>query len=328
MKEFEGKRILVTGGLGFLGSNIIHKLAKAGAALTVVDSLDPRYGGNLFNVAGLEDTIRIVKGDIRDGALMEQLVTGQAYIFNLAAQASYIDSNRIPFEDLDVNCRGPLVVLEACRKKNRDAKVVFASSRMVLGRIIQNPVSEDHPTRPLSLYGIHKLTAEKYHLMYSKNHGIRTVVLRLTNPYGERQQVKHDKYCLPGWFMRCAMEDREIPIFGDGKQLRDYVYVTDAADAFLLAAASDETDGEVFNCGAGESHEFREMVEAVVQAVGRGKVVHAPWPEDYENIETGDFRVDVTKLRATTGWRPRVEFREGISRMVEYYKRHLKEYLA
>jgi len=325
--HFRGKKLLVLGGLGFVGSNVIARLEGLNAAITVLDSLDPRYGGNPANVAPFKSTLRVVRGDIRDEALMKELVVGQDFIVNLTGQISYIDSGKIPFEDLDVNCRGPLVVLEACRKYNADAKVLFSSSRMVLGKILKNPVTEEHPTNPLTLYGIHKLTTEKYHLFYHRDYGIRTVVLRLTNPYGERQQIKHSKYSLPGWFMRCAMEGKEITIFGDGSQRRDYLYATDLADAILAALASDQTTGEVLNCGHGQSRTFREMVKAVVKAVGSGKITHTPWPKDYEQIETGDLTIDTGKLKAATGWSACVGLEEGVARMVAFYKKHAKAYL-
>lgn len=325
--HFSKKRILITGGLGLIGSNIIHQLSGIDAVITVIDSLNPLQGGNLFNIAGLPDQIKNVKGDVRNKPLIEELVTGQDYIFHLAAQVNYIDSTQIPFEDLDVNCVGLLTVLEACRKRNPTVKILFASSRMVLGKTVRNPITEDHPTRPLTLYGIHKLTGEQYLSLYHGTYGIRTTILRIANPYGERQQIKHSKYSLPGWFMRCAMEGKEIRIFGNGRQLRDYIYVTDVADAFLRVAASPKSDGEIFNCGSGKSHEFRHMVEMIVKVVGRGKVTHIPWPQDYERIETGDYVLDITKLKKMTGWAPQVGLEEGIRRMFEFYKKHLKEYL-
>lgn len=319
--------MLITGGLGLIGSSIIHRLSGSGAIVTVIDSLHPLQGGNLFNIKGFSGSIKLVKDDIRNRPLIEDLVKGQDYIFHLAAQVSYIDSGNIPLEDLDVNCKGHLIILEACRKVNPAVKILFSSSRMVLGKISRNPVTEDHPSHPLNLYGIHKLAGEQYLSLYYRTYGIRTAILRIANPYGERQQIKHSKYSLPGWFIRCAIEGNEIRIFGDGRQLRDYIYVTDVADAFLRVAASKKTDGEIFNCGSGKSHEFRQMVETVVKVVGSGKVTHIPWPQEYERIETGDCVLDITKLEKMTGWAPQIDLEEGIRRMFEFYKKHLKQYL-
>jgi UDP-glucose 4-epimerase len=327
LSEYAGKRVLITGGLGFLGSNVAHKLVPLGADVTVLDTLDPRYGGNRYNIEPHADRVRVVIGDVRDQALVEPLIERADVIFHFAAQVSYIDSLTIPFEDLDVDCRGQLVLLEACRKLNRRAKIVFSSSRMVLGRIIEDPMTEHHPTNPLSLYGTHKLTAEKYHQIYAKEFGIRSAIIRITNPYGHRQQIKHSKYSVPGWFMRLAMERKPISIFGDGKQLRDYIYVDDLVEAAVRLPLFDSTDGQIFNCGSGDSTEFREMVEAVVEAVGTGSVAYVPWPKDYEKIETGDFRTDISKLSQAIGWRPQVTLREGMRRMVAYYRAHFDHYV-
>lgn len=326
-KFYKGKNILITGGAGFLGSNLAHALVSLGAKVTILDSMNPLYGGNLFNLNGILDHIAFIEGDIRNKVLINELVIGKDIIFSFAAQVSYIDSSKIPFEDLDINCSGHLTILEACRKLNSGAKVIFSSSRLVLGKIIEDPMTESHPTNPLSLYGIHKLAAEKYHLMYYKDYGIPTVVLRITNPYGVRQQVKHDKYSIPGWFMRLAMEGKTIKIFGDGTQIRDYIYVSDIVNAFLGVAGSATTAGEIYNCGSGVSMQFREMVETIVREVGSGSVEYVPWPESYERVETGDFRTDISKISTAIEWRPMVSVVDGVRQMVSYYKKNMKRYL-
>ena len=326
-EAYRGKRVLITGGLGFIGSNIAQKLVHYGARITIVDSLDPHYGGNLANVAEIRDEVTLCVGDYRDQSLMKSLVGDSDVIFNLAAQVSYIDSARIPFDDLDLNCRGTLQLLELCRELNPDDRVVFASSRLVLGKVVSHPVREDHPTEPLSLYGVHKLAAEKYHRLYADVYGIRTAVLRITNPYGERQQLKHSKYSLPGWFMRLALEGKPVKIFGDGSQRRDYLYATDLADAFLAVGFAAAAPGELFNCGFGRSVPFREMVETVVRVLGKGTIEHVPWPPDYERVETGDVDFDVGKLRRMTGWNPSVSLEEGIERMSRYFATRLPLYL-
>ena len=328
VKEFyRVKRVLITGGAGFLGSNLAQALVPLGAEVTILDSMGPLYGGNLFNLYGIQDRVKIVTGDIRDAALVEDLIIGKDIIFNFAAQVSYIDSSKMPFEDLDVNCGGHLTVLEACRKRNPGAKVIFSSSRMVLGKILEDPMTESHPTNPLSLYGIHKLTAEKYHLMYYKDYGTPVVVLRVTNPYGIRQQIKHSKYSIPGWFMRLAMENKPLRVFGDGAQIRDYIYVSDMVDAFLGVGASPEAVGEVYNCGSGVSTRFKDMVECIVDVVGSGSLEYVSWPESYERVETGDFRTDIAKLSSAIDWHPSVSLREGVERMAAYYRANLNQYL-
>ncbi len=221
IEEYRHKKVLITGGLGFIGSNIAHKLIHLDANVTILDNLAPLYGGNMFNIDDIKDKISLIHGDVRDIDTISKLVKDKDFIFHLAGQVSHIDSSEIPFEDLDINCKGYLNVLEACKKSNKNSKIIFSSSRLVLGKTIKNPSDVNFSSNPLSLYGIHKLTAEKYSYLYNKNYGMRTVVLRLTNPYGERQQIKHSKYSIPGWFMRMAMDSKPIKIFGDGNQKRD-----------------------------------------------------------------------------------------------------------
>lgn len=318
--QYQGRNVLIMGGLGFIGSNLAHRLVELGAKVTILDAVLPLYGGNNFNIRGIEDKIELIAGDIRDFRLVEQTIEGKDVIFNLAAQVSYIDSINIPFEDLDINCKGHLILLDACRHKNTKAQIVFSSSRMVLGKLLYNPVTEDHPTEPLSIYGIHKLTAEKYYLAYNKTYGLKTVILRLTNPYGIRQQMKHSKYSLIGWFLRQAMEGKTIQIFGDGKQLRDYIYVDDVVNAFLEAGVREKAVGQIYNTGLGKSYEFGEMVNTVLKVVGAGKVEYVPWPADYEKIETGSYEISLEKARRDLEWFPRIELEDGIRRMHEFYQ--------
>ncbi len=310
-----------------MGSNVTHKLVSLGAKITILDSLNPLYGGNWFNVDGIKDKIEVVIGDIRDEELINKLIIEKDIIFNFAAQVSYIDSSAMPFEDLDVNCKGHLTLLEACRNNNKGAKIIFSSSRMVLGRIEYNPMDENHPTNPLNLYGIHKLTTEKYHLMYFKDYGLKTTILRITNPYGQRQQIKHSKYCMPGWFMRLAMENKPITIFGDGLQLRDYVYSDDLTEMFIRVAISDKTDGQIYNCGLGKSRMFKDMAELVVKTVGQGEVKYVPWPENYEKNETGDFETNISKLSSAIDWTPKISLEQGLEKMVAYYRQHKEKYI-
>ena len=319
-ESYNGKRVLITGGLGFIGSNIAHQLVPLGARVTIVDSLAPLYGGNFAN-------IEEIQSDYRDLSLMTPLLRKADLLFHMAAQVSYIDSAKIPLDDLDINCKGTLQMLEICRQHNPEVKVVFASSRLVLGKVLTQPVREDHPAEPLSLYGVHKLACEEYFRFYARTYGLKTVVLRITNPYGERQQLKHSKYSLPGWFMRLAMEGKPITIFGDGGQLRDYVYGTDIAEAFVTVGATEVPSGEIFNCGYGRSVPFREMVETIVEVLGRGEVTYLPWPADYERSETGDVNFDVSKLRRAIGWIPKISLKEGVKQMYEYYLPRWERYI-
>jgi len=323
---YAGRAVLVTGGLGMIGSNLTHALVAAGARVTILDALLPLYGGNRFNLHGIEDRVAVEVGDLRDAPLVERLVRDQDVIFNLAAQVSYLDSMQDPLLDLDINCRGQLILLEACRRENPHARVVFTGSRLEYGPALTTPVAESHPIEPLMIYGIHKFAGERYHLLYHREHGLRTTTLRLTNPYGVRQQMKHGRYGLVNWFVRQAMEGRTITIFGDGRQRRDYVYVADIVDALLRVALTDDTVGGVYNLGSGTGTAFREMVEAILEVVGRGALAHVPWPPDYPHVDTADFVADVKALTAATGWRPAVGLREGIALTHRYYEAHRRWY--
>jgi UDP-glucose 4-epimerase len=325
---YAGRRVLVTGGLGMIGSNLAHALVGAGARVTLLDAMLPLYGGNRFNLHGIEDRVTVEVGDLRDATLVARLVRGQDVIFNLAAQVSYLDSMDDPLLDLDINCRGHLILLEACRRDNREARVIFTGSRLEYGPARTMPVDESHPIDPLMIYGIHKFAGERYHLLYHRQHGVRATALRLTNPYGVRQQMKHGRYGLVNWFVRQAMEGRTITVFGDGRQRRDYIYVADIVDALLRVGLAEATVGGVYNVGAGTPTTFLEMVEAVLETVGRGALAHVPWPPDYPHVDTADFVVDARALRAATGWEPRVGLREGVALTHRYYEAHRRWYWA
>lgn len=322
---FAGKNVLITGGAGFLGSSLAHALVPVGANVTILDAMLPLYGGNVFNLDSIKDKIRFVEGDIRDQKLMDSLVVGQDIIYNFAAQVSYIDSKDQPFLDLDINGKGHMTVLEAARQFAPHARILFSSSRMVYGKILTTPVAETHPTNPLSLYGIHKLLGEKYYQYYTHTFGMDTVSIRIPNPYGSRQQMKHNKYSIVGWFVRQAMEGNSITIFGDGSQERDYLYVDDIVDAFIELTIHGES-GEVYNIGTQERVTFGGMVDAVLAEVGSGSKVNIPWPESYEKNETGNYVADTSKIEKITNWKPSVPLKEGIARMVRYYKENKDKY--
>lgn len=326
-KYYENKNVLITGGLGFIGSNLARKLLELRANVSIIDNLHKLYGGNLFNILDVKEKLRVVVDDIRNTEAITPLIEKADLIFHLAAQVSYIDSLNIPFEDLDLNARATLNILETCRKFNLKSKIIFSSSRMVYGKVETSFVTEQCETNPLSLYGIHKLTSEKYLLMYYKDFGIPSTVLRLTNPYGPRQQVKHSKYSLIGWFIRQAMENKTIKIYGEGQQLRDYIYVDDIIDAMILSAMSSKSVGEVINIGSGRSTKFCDMVQSVISCVKSGKMEFIPWPQNYEKLETGDISIDISKLNKITSWRPKVTLEEGILFTYEYYKMNLTHYI-
>jgi nucleoside-diphosphate-sugar epimerase len=325
---YNGKQVVITGGLGFLGSNILAELIRLGAKVTVVDNLNPLYGGNLYNVHHLMNKFTLIINDVRNIEILAPVVKQCDIVFHLAGQVSYIDSLSMPCEDLDLNAKATLNLLEICRKLDRKPKIIFSSSRMVYGKAEQPMLTEKSQTNPLSLYGIHKLTSEKYLLMYYKDFDIPCIIARLTNPYGPNQQIKHNKYSLVGWFIRQALEGKEIRIFGNGRQLRDYIYITDIISALIRLAASPDAIGEIVNVGFGQSTRFCDMVAAVIDCVNNGSMVFVPWPNDYENIETGDVALDLTKLRELTKWNPEIGLKRGIASTYEYYKSNFSNYVS
>ena len=326
MQTFKDARVLITGGAGMIGSTIAHLAVAQGAQVTILDAMLPLYGGNLFNLRGILDQVRFIQGDIRDLELMLQVVPGYDYIFSLAGQVSYVDSNTDPLLDLDINCKGHLQVLEACRRVNPRAKLLFASSRFVYGRIEYNPVDEGHPFNCLSIYGIHKLAGEKYYRFYHEAYGLPTVSVRIANPYGPRQQMKHSKYGILNWFVRLALEEQPLTVFGDGQQRRDYIYNEDLAAGCVALMLSPGTEGQVYNLGTGLAVPFIDMARLVAEAVPGAEVRQVEWPQDRYFVETGDYLSDISRITAVSGWRPRITLKEGIKRTVAYYREYRQEY--
>ena len=325
---YRGRRVMVTGGLGFIGSNLAHRLAGLGADVLLVDSLIPDYGGHLFNIAGIEPRVRVNVADIRQQSTMNYLVRDREVIFNLAGQVSHIDSMRDPYTDLEINCRSQLTLLEACRNNNPAAKVVYAGTRQVYGKPDHLPVDETHLVRPTDINGINKVAGEYYHLVYNNVFGVRACSLRLTNIYGPRQLVRHNRQGFIGWFVRLVVEDQQIQIFGDGLQLRDFVYVDDAADAFLRAGATDAVNGEVFNVGGAQPISHLELVTLLIETAGTGSYRLVEWPAEKKAIDIGSFYADSTRFRETTGWTPETTLRDGLAQTIAYYRQHLPRYLA
>ena len=324
---YRNRPVMITGGLGFIGSNLARQLVSAGADVLIVDALIPTYGGNAFNIDGIEDAVRINYADVRDERIMDVLVRDREVIFNLAGQVSHIDSMRDPHTDLDINCRAQLSMLEACRKYNPRTKVVFAGTRQVYGRPEYLPVDERHLVRPADINGVNKAAGEYYHLLYNHVFGVRACSLRLTNVYGPRQLIRHNRQGFIGWFIRLALEDREIEIYGDGSQRRDFVFVDDAADAFMRAGASDQCNGEVFNVGGQEPICHRDLVRLLIEAAGSGSMRFVEWPPDKKRIDIGSFYSDSTKFTRTVGWQPRVSLRQGLRDTLAFYRRHLPHYV-
>ncbi len=324
--NFEDKRVLITGGLGFLGSNLALKLVEKGAKVTLLDSMLPLYGGNLFNIEPAHGRAQVTFTDIRDQSSMNYVVRNQDFIFHLAGQVSHVDSITDPVTDVDINVKGTLALLEACRRFNRDARIIFTGTRGQYGPSTKLPVDEAAPTNPMGMYAITNLAAEKMVLMYHEVHGIRSVCLRITNTYGPRHQMKHNRYGVLNWFLRLAMDDEVIPLYGDGTILRDFLYVDDLVGALEMTALNETAYGEIFNVGSSQPISFLNLVREIIEVTGTGRYEFRPFTAERKALEPGDFWSDVSKIERAVGWKPSTSLRAGLRRTVAYYKAHREHY--
>ena len=321
------KNILITGGLGFIGSNLAHQLVKYGANVTLYDAcLDP-YGWNPANIQEIKDRITVVNADIRDTKILRTHVADKDIIFHLAAQVGREVSMEDPELDTDINCNGTLRLCSAVADLNRDAKIIYAGSRGQIGEPEYVPVDENHPTKPTDVYGINKLAAEKYLLLYGHIYDFPVVSLRLNNVYGPRCQMEHGFYGILNWFIQNSMTGRTITVYGDGQQTRDYIYIDDVVDAFIRAAICTDLKNDIFFIGSGVETVFLDMVKTVIQATGKGNYKHIPFPPERESIDIRKFVVTYDKFHRASGWTPRVELEEGVRRTVEFYRDRLDLYL-
>jgi len=325
-EAFRNRKILITGGLGFIGSTLAIRLVEEGTKVTLVDSLIPEYGGNLFNVHPIRDKVHINISDVRDEHAMKYLVRDHDYLFNLAGQTSHIDSMNNPFPDLDINAKAQLSILEACRKYNPGIKIVFASTRQIYGKPEYLPVDERHPLHPVDINGINKMAGEWYHIVYNNVYGVRTTVLRLTNTYGPRMRVKDARQTFLGVWIRRLIEAEPLLIYGNGRQVRDFNYVEDVVDALLTAAASDDANGEIFNLGSKEVVTLHATAEMLIRINGSGSSNLVPFPEDRRIIDIGDYYGDYQKIGATLGWEPATPLIEGLETTLNYYRLHKDHY--
>jgi UDP-glucose 4-epimerase len=325
--HISGKKILITGGLGFIGSNLARRLVHFDNIVTVVDSLIPEYGGNLRNLHDLRDKIVVNLSDVRDPFSINELIKGQDYLFNLAGQTSHLDSMENPFIDLDINAKAQLSILEACRKNNPDIRIIFASTRQIYGKPSYLPVDEKHPLHPVDINGINKIAGEQYHILYHEVHGINSSVLRLTNTYGPRMRIKDARQTFLGIWIRNLLQGLPIQVFGDGKQRRDYNFVDDVIDALILTATSDDAIGKVYNLGSPAPMSLEETASMMCALVKGSSYDLIPFPEERKAIDVGDFVCDYTSFSKALDWEPKTSFEEGISRSLNFFKGELKYYL-
>lgn len=316
---FDGKNALITGGFGFIGSNLAIALVNLGARVTVIDSLIPEYGGNLTNIEPVRDRITINISDVRDEHSMKYLIQGKDLLFNLAGQTSHVDSMNNPYPDLEINARAQLYILEACRRYNPGVRIVFASTRQLYGAPMYLPVDERHPLRPIDVNGINKMAGEWYHLVYNNVYGVRSAVLRLTNTYGPRMRVKDARQTFLGIWVRNLICGKPLLVYGDGKQVRDFNYVDDVVDAMLLAMNSDDAIGEIFNLGADDPVTLKDTAEMMVRLHEGGSYQIVPFPPERKAIDIGDYYGDYRRIRAKLGWKPKTSLEDGLRKTLEYY---------
>lgn len=326
-KEYKDAKVLITGGAGFIGSNLAKKLIDKGAKVTIVDSLIPEYGGNLWNIESIKDQVKLNISDVRDEHSMQYLIAGQDYLFNLAGQTSHIDSMKNPYPDLEINAKAQLCMLEACRNHNPEIKVVFASTRQIYGVPQALPVDERHPLNPVDVNGVNKMAGEWYHLLYNNVYGIRASVLRLTNTYGPAMRIKDARQTFLGIWIRMIKEKKTFLVFGDGKQIRDFNYVDDVVDALMLCGVSEDANGEVFNLGAEDPISLKDTADLLAELDTNCEYEIVPFPEDRKNIDIGDYYGDYRKIRSKLGWVPRVSLREGFKKTLNYYQDNYQHYI-
>ena len=325
-QDFSGKEILVTGGVGFIGSSLARRLVDLGAKVTLADSLIPLYGGNLFNIEDIRERVTLNITDVRDPFAMAYLVQGKDYLFNLAGQTSHLDSMTNPQADLDINAAAQLSILEACRQHNASIKIVFASTRQLYGKPEYLPVDEAHPIRPVDVNGINKLAGEWYHLLYNNVYGIRTCALRLTNTYGPGMRVKDARQTFLGIWIRNVIEGKPVLVFGDGNQLRDFNYVADVVEALMMAAIDPRADGKVFNLGGHEVISLAKLAKMLTDLRQGARFEVVPFPPERKAIDIGDYYSNYKKIETELGWRPKVALREGLVASLAYYDTHQRHY--
>lgn len=324
--DFSGSKVLITGGMGFIGSNLARELVRRGASVTVVDSLVPEYGGNLFNVTDIERNIRVNISDVRDEHSFRHLIQGQDFLFNLAGQTSHLDSMENPYTDLEINCRAQLSILEVCRRYQPKIKIVFASTRQIYGKPDYLPVDEKHLLRPVDVNGINKMAGEWYHILYNNVYDIRSCALRLTNTYGPRMRIKDAKQTFLGVWIRLLVEGKPFEVW-EGQQIRDFSFVSDVVDAMLLVAVSQEANGQVFNLGGELAITLKDLADLLVKVTGGGSYVLRSFPGERKRIDIGDYYANFEKIQSTLGWGPKVSLEQGLHQTVEFYRAHLAHYL-
>lgn len=326
-EQFRGKKVTITGGLGFIGSNLAMRLADLGADVLLVDSLIPEYGGNLFNIQQIKDKVKINISDVRDIHTLKYLLKDNDYLFNLAGQTSHMDSMEDPYTDMEINVRAQLTILEICREYSPGIKIVFASTRQMYGKPDKLPVDENHPIRPVDVNGINKMAGEWYHILYNNVYNIRSTALRLTNTYGPRMRIKDARQTFLGIWIKLILQNKPFEVWG-GEQLRDFTYVDDAVNAMLVSALSDEANSKIYNLGGEPVVSLEKLAELLIEANdGKGEFTVKEFPKKRKKIDIGDYYSDYSKIKNELGWQPNIRLEEGLRKSLDYFRVYIKYYL-
>jgi len=323
----KGLRILITGGFGFIGSNLAHACFQAGAKVCIYDCLDPNSGGNLFNIDGLQGKVEVMRADILNFSEVCRVIDDKDVIFNCAASTSHPFSMREPWINSDVNSKGVINLLEATRRFNRRVKIVHLGTTTQLGPLHYKPADENHSEFPTDVYSASKSVSEKYVMIYGRTYGIPVTVLRLPNVFGPRAAIHSSDFTFNNFFIGLALQGKEITVFGKGEQLRNLLYVDDAVRALMLASQVDATNDEVFFVVGDDHYSVARIAEETVRHIGSGSVRHIPWPEERKAIEMGDAVFSNRKFKGLVGWSPCTTLEQGLNKTVEYYRSCSHHYL-
>jgi UDP-glucose 4-epimerase len=326
-ERWQGTNVLITGGAGFIGSNLSRALVGKCANVTILDQFLQEYGSNTTNLEGIDDQIQIIEGDVRDLGTVTDAVSEADVVFHLASQLSRTVSNEQPSKDIEINCVGTMNVLQAASNRETKPRVVFTSSQAVIGQPPSIPITEETRSKPIDVYGANKRASEHYADIFHRVHEVPTVVFRLTNVYGPRAQLNNPNYGVINRFIRLALQDETLPVFQPGEMTRDFVYVDDVVRALLKGGISHDVVGERYIVGSGTGTSIIKLANLIVTHAGKGDVELVSWPEEWDSIRIGDLVSDPAKLQRDTGWEPKIKLTDGVKQMLSYYEEHIDSYL-
>lgn len=327
MKNWHQKKVLVTGGLGFIGSNLAEKLCQLGATVSILDDLSPFAGGNLKNIEEFRSQVTLSHERIEEVSVAARAVTNQDVVFHCAALSSHPGSMRDPKTNIDVNCAGTIQLLEAIKRYNPECRFIGLGTTTQLGKLIYQPADENHPEFPLDIYSANKCASEMYSLIYAHAFGVKAAVVRLPNIYGPRAAIHSPEFTFNNYFIGLALSGRAITVYGDGAQKRNSLYVADAVDAIIAVAEKKDLGGQVYLAVSDEHYSVKEIAEAIIEIFGKGRLDMVPWPAQRAALEVGDAIFTNKKILQEIGWKPKISLKEGLKLTLDFYQSRLSTYL-